>query len=325
MASVLLSAMTTGYASAVLTFDFDVSPVRRKETPQFYGFMPDGGSRTIVFALMAVNSALLLLLRSFGSAMLLLANAKYLALYVAGDFGLYFAVKALRNDFWYWVPLDGVFGFLLSFTVRVIGKTICDYAGVIQFRHPSELGGMYWTVNVMLAMVMSAASVRIYYDNGETGLDKEFAYEVVGSLCTAYVVTFGLFLALIKPGYRRTFFTAETGRSIQWRKFASNDEAVKSRILEVKQALWVEHQEDVKTWVHENWWRWKVERPDWYTDAWIAGVPLDMIPSDENVRNMQTEIRNRRASLRVGVLGMMTGRVGIQPSSVGKKVAPVVS
>jgi len=43
--SVLISAITTGFTSASLSFDFDVDPTKRKEHPEFYGYFPDGASR----------------------------------------------------------------------------------------------------------------------------------------------------------------------------------------------------------------------------------------------------------------------------------------
>jgi hypothetical protein len=34
--------------------------------------------------------------------------------------------------------------------------------------------------------------------------------------------------------------------------------------------------------VQENWWTWKEEKPDWFTDAWISEVPDDFIPAKED-------------------------------------------
>ena len=34
-------------------------------------------------------------------------------------------------------------------------KTITDFTGVIQFRHPNEHGGLYWTANLFLALLAS--------------------------------------------------------------------------------------------------------------------------------------------------------------------------
>ena len=49
MISIVISALTTGFTSAVFTFDFDVDPVKRVEDPEFYGMIPEEAiSRTII-------------------------------------------------------------------------------------------------------------------------------------------------------------------------------------------------------------------------------------------------------------------------------------
>ena len=42
LASIAISALTTGYASAIIAFDMDVDVSHRKHQPRFYGFIPDG-------------------------------------------------------------------------------------------------------------------------------------------------------------------------------------------------------------------------------------------------------------------------------------------
>ena len=43
-------------------------------------YIPDGGSRTVIFGCMLLNGALLLLIRSFSAAMLMLAKKRYFAM-----------------------------------------------------------------------------------------------------------------------------------------------------------------------------------------------------------------------------------------------------
>ena len=109
-----------------------MDPQKKKETPDFYGYIPDGGSRTVIFGCMMLQSALLLLIRSLSAAMLILVKKRYLAMYMAGDMALYLLQKVARGDFHYWVPVDGVGGLFLSLTMRVAVKTITDFTGVIR-------------------------------------------------------------------------------------------------------------------------------------------------------------------------------------------------
>jgi len=143
------------------SYDYDTDPVKRKETPDFYGYIPDEGiARPLLLVCMTLNSALLLLARAFSAAMLMLVSKRYLAIYLAGDMALYLLQKVVRGDFHYWTPVDGVFGLFLSLTLRVAVKTVTDVTGLIQFRHPLDLGG-YWTVNMFLALL--ASFVRILW------------------------------------------------------------------------------------------------------------------------------------------------------------------
>ena len=105
--------------------------------------------------------------------------------------------KVARGDFHYWLPIDGVSGLFVSLLCRIMAKTIADFTGVIQFRGPQELGGLY--------------------------------------------LTFNLFLG---AGQR---------------------------------------------------WRWREEKPKWFTASWISKVPIDMIPEEG-----KKEAAALRASMRRG-------------------------
>ncbi|GMI53113.1 hypothetical protein TeGR_g14713 [Tetraparma gracilis] len=92
--SIVVSAITTGMSSASISYDFDSDPDNRRRLPSFYGYLPDeGNARTIMYVCMVLNSALLLLLRSIGAALLMLADTKVFVAYMAGDQLLYLLLK----------------------------------------------------------------------------------------------------------------------------------------------------------------------------------------------------------------------------------------
>ena len=77
LASIIVSACTTGFTAATISFDFDASPQRRRDEPAFYGYIPDSaGRRTAIFFCMLMNGALLLLLRSFSTALLAMVDMR---------------------------------------------------------------------------------------------------------------------------------------------------------------------------------------------------------------------------------------------------------
>jgi hypothetical protein len=150
LGSVLISALTTGFSCAIISFDWDADPARRKAEPGFYGYIPDSaGRRTAIFFCMAINGALLLLARSTSTALLALVGQKWVLLYYVADMVLYLGYKILRRDFWHWVPLEGFIGVAQSFVVRVCVKTIADFTGVLQLRAPGEVGGAWFTMNLV--------------------------------------------------------------------------------------------------------------------------------------------------------------------------------
>ncbi|GMI32549.1 hypothetical protein TeGR_g12943, partial [Tetraparma gracilis] len=135
--SIIVSAITTGMGSASISYDFDSDPEGRRILPSFYGYLPDDGNkRTIMYFCMVLNSALLLLLRSIGAALLMLVDTKMFVAYMAGDQLLYLLQKLVRGDFLHWVPVEGVGGLAWALLERVIVKTLTDFTGIIQFRAP---------------------------------------------------------------------------------------------------------------------------------------------------------------------------------------------
>jgi hypothetical protein len=164
---------------------------------------------------MVVNSTLLLLLRSIGAALLMLADTKIFVAYMAGDQLLYLLQKLVRGDFHHWAPIEGVVGLAVSFLLRVIMKTLTDFTGVLQFRGAGELGGVMWLWSMCLALVTPWVAVPVYFgaihvdeEGGETELKTELktspdfeqsdAWRLLGGLTAGWVRA----RAHPKPGQR---------------------------------------------------------------------------------------------------------------------------
>ena len=250
----------------------------------------------MIFGCMIVNGSLLLLVRSFSAAMLMLAGTKYLVMYMVGDMALYLVLKVARGDFHYWIPIDGMLGVLVSLISRVIAKTIVDFTGIVHFRHPYELGGLFWTANVVLALLASFASVWLYFENDGEAITERAAWTLVGYMSGAWIITFGLFLLLMKEGYRRTFFSTMSGKnnSMNYFLMGADDEA-KSAVLDCNKHHYRQIRGEVKAWVREGWWRWEADRPGWFTESWIAKVPPDMVPSEakQAAKDMRASARRK--------------------------------
>jgi hypothetical protein len=151
---------------------------------------------------MVLNSALLLLFRSIGAALLMLADTKIFVAYMAGDHLLYLLLKLVRGDFLHWAPVEGVGGLALSLINRVAVKTLTDFTGIIQFRAAGEMGGALWLWTMFLALVAPWVAVPVYFGSltrdstrvaDEEGEEKSVDFEqyhawrLLGSLTAGWV------------------------------------------------------------------------------------------------------------------------------------------
>jgi len=120
--SIFISALTTGYSSAMIAFDSDVDVAHRKSQPKFYGYVPDDNDlRGRTFGLMTMMGALHNLSRSVGYALLIASSGFSMALsFFVGELVVYLLYKIARRDFIYWIPLSGKVGvFGMSIIARL--------------------------------------------------------------------------------------------------------------------------------------------------------------------------------------------------------------
>jgi len=248
------------------------------------GYIPDDAlPRTLSFGCLILNGALLLLLRCFGAAMLIVANKNYFVAYMAGDMTLYLLQKAARNDLWYWVPVDGAMGVAMSLLMRVSIKVITDYTGVVQFRASGELGGAYWTFSMFMAIVATFVSVHIHFKSDvDEAISEEAAWAFTSVLGGAWVAVFLVFLLLTKKKYRATFFSLQTGNDYFQNYFleAGNSDGTRAKIIQFNRHLWQSIRPQVREWLKENWPRWVEEKPEWFKLVFVSNVDDDLLPPE---------------------------------------------
>ena len=108
--------------------------------PDFYGFVPDSPRlRTVMFVTMILLSAVQVLLKTILILCLGSIKTTYIWLFIGSDMVVYLGYKLFRGDSRYWLPIDGAPGLVVSGLNRVLVKTVTDYTGIIQFRHPYEV------------------------------------------------------------------------------------------------------------------------------------------------------------------------------------------
>jgi len=129
--SILISTLTTGFASALISFDMDVSVANRKEVPLFYGYIKDSNTeRGITFVLLIMLASLHNLSRTIGTALLLSVSKELTFGIILAELVFYHIYKIVRRDYVLWVVgLEGGLKISVAFTCHSLFKILVDYTG----------------------------------------------------------------------------------------------------------------------------------------------------------------------------------------------------
>jgi hypothetical protein len=314
--SVAVSAITTGFASATISYDWDTDPAKRESSQDFYGYIPAKASkRTVVFVSTLLFSAGMLLIRCTTIVLLGLMGGSWVFLYIGADLGLYILVKILRGDFWYWLPLGGNIEIVFSILFRVIVKIIVDFTSIVHMRHPNEVGGVYWLFGLVLTMGSLPVSIYVaspYID--------ERAIDIASSIMNYFIpittMCFAVFFSNIEREYWHTFLSTQTSKDMSMAYFLEGEsDEMKFGVLWMSRHHWVSIEGEIKKWVGLNWAKWEEEQPEWFNDVAKATVPVDFIPADGDARRRESV---RRASVDAEAEGGLAGtlRASIRRASV---------
>ena len=135
----------------------------------------------------------------------------------------------------------------------------------------------------VVSLVACLGATLLYYSSVATTdvvLSQLAGCTLVGSMIGAWLAIFALFLYLIEPAYRCTFWSTQSG--YQWSQGFfldhENCDETRMRVHRHNRRMWASIREDVRLYMAESWERWEEEEPEWFTPAWIARVDDDMIP-----------------------------------------------
>jgi len=290
-----------------MAFDFDTSPTMRSHSPTIYGYVPDGHkARLKVFLLMFLIKIAHVTSTSMGMAFLFTISSSSAYAYLTTSMGVYLLYRACRGDFHYWAPLEGVTGWFVSIIARVVVKVIADFTGCIQFRHPKELGGLYYSLTLLQAQVGSAVFAKLYVDASEgdaEALAAETVYAFAATVSATWACSYSLFLAHVKKGYAGTFI--DTRSAIQFVVDGFNDpkasEHQKADVVTNTRRYWRSIEDELRKFLAEKWTAWEQEKPKWFDKAWIAQLHDDMLP--ERVLAERRRGDRRRSSIAELLLG----------------------
>ena len=307
--SILISTLTTGYASTMIAYDMDIGG--RKADPIFYGYLPDDhGLRNRCFVLVVLMSALHNFSRSVGCALLAASGgATIVLLFVGGEMLFYLSWKVIKGDFMYWIPIDGPLGVICSFINRVVVKVIVDFSGCLQFRHPQEIGGTAFSLSMIWAQAMPFVALLLYktkVDDGEavemnehfniTNSTSQLPYEndndeadiggelekskiaiVLACSFILWLLTNLAFFCTIDLSYMHTFWLLKTGPQYTCERFqGSSQDSERFKVVFHKRMSYTKSiHGEIKEWVAANIDQWREERPEWFD---IERIPDEFLP-----------------------------------------------
>jgi len=278
LASLGSSAFTTAFISADMSFGWDASPEQRRRDPRFYGYLPTQlARRALSMLLVFIVSICNLAARSLACVLLVKkGGVPLLSAVLGGELGLFLALKTARGDFWYWTPVYGIPGFVFSLLVRLIVKISVDWTAIMQFRHPNEVGGAYFTLTMLSTVALGIISAFFHGD--------EVVTRSMMAISGGLVFSFVLFLFSIEQEYVHTFFDLRTSCKFNTDHFknAVTDEE-RIDVFVTNEYKWRDAiGDEVKDWVDQNLESWVEESPDWFNDYRKSTIP-DWAVRDERL------------------------------------------
>ena len=307
--SIAISCFAIAYTSTQISIDMDTNPSSRLKAPSFYGYCPDNG-RLNVMILMIIMTASHVLMKVIACSLMLRLSSIWFMFYVGGDLIFYFLYKIVRGDLRYWFNLTSIVSWAVSIIQRIVGKTIVDFTLLVHFRHPFELGGIYWSLNIIVNQLFCFVSLYLYTTFADTSSATENVHnsstsvvtifcnstdnttntgcdatelplqELVSGLFILSMLAFLGFLKLINKEYLWTFFDRRTGSQFVIDKFHEvESNAMKFDTFSKHRSFYKSIEDELKTWFEGNWERWEEEeKEDWFNAAVIATVPEDYLP-----------------------------------------------
>jgi len=301
LVSILISTLTTAFASTSMSFDMDTSPEHRKKIPDFYGFLGNTNfERTTTFLVMILLAGLHNLSKSIAVALLLVVSGKTTLLVLAGEMIAYHLARLLRRDYTLFPPgVEGAFKIMCAFLSHVVFKTIVDFTGMIHYRGPKLVGGAMFLILTIEAQVLPFVAFRIYKksDDVENKLDLEELETALNILAGTWAINVLLFFMLIKQKYRKTFWDPQTGWQMVIATYENTDDP-----FQKMNAIFTNHismsrriKTDVIEYMAENWAEWERTKPSWFTTGFISKIPDEFIPQ-QNLEALGGA-RRRRSSV----------------------------
>jgi hypothetical protein len=195
---------------------------------------------------------------------------------LGSELAFYFFVKLMRRDFRYWLALYGPSGVFAAFMMRWIIKLVGDWTGVVQFRHPNEIGGAYFTFTLGVTIAIGIfAALGYKKEEGEGILEETTVFWVMLTACIGIFISYLSLLLSINREYLHTFTSMQTSNEYLAKEFkGSEQDEGKMDIFRTNRLKWKKVLgNEVDTWLNERLPVWLEEDVEWLTDEMMSIIP----------------------------------------------------
>ena len=305
--SLVVSIMTAAYISASISIEKDIEREGRNNSSYFYGFVPlESIPRTVLVSLLTfVMAAMQLSLKCFSCALCAVVSGPLLLAFLFVEMCAFFLYKIARHDLYYWIPINGLLGALMTFIIRFSTKLMVDFTACLHMRHHCELGGAAWAATLAFQPITCAVFGVLYLnyvDDEENTKDMVRVYsktEVlasIGGLAALQVIAFGGFMLAIDGKYIHTFFSTLSGAQDAHNLFKQPKPEDKLRVFKNNRMLWIRIAPEVRTWLNSNIEEWNETEPAWWTEKMKAIVPDDFVDDPDVLAKIREKRRLSRRS-----------------------------
>ena len=186
---------------------------------------------------------------------------------LGGEMGVYLIFKVVRGDFRYWLPMpNNGSSLMISLLFRVIVKVVCDFTGFLHARHPYEMGGFYWLINMVwtqfsiFGSIYLRDNISVKEDDDEVGeilmVTKENYWTIAYSLFITWLISTSTLVWASEKGLRKTFYSSMTGKQYNEALFRSGEDEIMIQVFTDHPSYYAHFENELREWLGERWGGW---------------------------------------------------------------------
>ena len=189
-------------------------------------------------------------------------------------------------------------------------------AGMLHLRHPYELGGAYWLLNMAYTQLGLFVALSIGSTTKATTISESDLRMIAMILSGGWLTAMITLLVSREKGSRNTFYQPMRAWEYNKALFDTGIDEYRMIIFDDHRKYYRWYEGEVKEWLAEVWDELHHTKPVWFTEEAVESVPLDLIPhsNHDSVREEMGTVRvlrnsrlSRIARATMGVRGSVGG------------------